>query len=62
MSFAAEILDIEDIVNLRDISNMYSYIISKCDLSTEDHKAVIKTDNNLKKLLTELAGLYSQSM
>lgn len=55
-----EILDMEDIVNLKDICDMYTYMISKCNLSADVYKIAIKTSNNLKKLLTDLEGLASQ--
>lgn len=57
-----EILDMDDIRNLKDIYDIYSYIISKCNLSTDDYKVVLKTNNNLKKLLTYLGGLPVQSI
>lgn len=57
-----EILDKDDIKNLKDIYDMYSYIISKCSLSTEDYEVVLKTNNNLKKLITDLAESSSHSM
>jgi hypothetical protein len=57
-----EILDMDDIKNLKDIYDMYSYIISKCNLSAEDYKVVQETNNNLKKLITNLAESSSRSM
>lgn len=56
------LLDMDDIKNLKDIYDMYSYIISKCSLSTEDYEVVLKTNDNLKKLITNLTESSSCSM
>lgn len=62
MGRVSGILDMDDIDKLKDIYEMYSYIISKCNLSTEDYQTALKTNNNLKKLLTYLAGLSGESV
>lgn len=62
MSRSGIIFDADDINNLRDICEMHSYIISKCDLSADDYETVLKTNCNLKKLISDLTGLFGQPM
>jgi hypothetical protein len=62
MSGAGEILDVEDIRNLMDIYAMFSYIISRCDLSGEEYQTALKTNDNLKKLLSDLSGPSGEPM